>query len=828
MKKLICLFLAILMLTGSMHVLGEEETVFFDDEEESVLFDGDAEDELANIELVPYDYDDITIGNPTPLNGQFFTSLWGNATSDIDVRHLVTGYNLIVYDTEISQFRFDRSVVSGAFVSDDQEGNRSYLLSLYSDLYYSDGTPITAWDYAFSILLQCSPLIKELGGRPAAYDYLVGYEDYVSGAVPYISGLRVPAEDLLIITVKAESLPYFYELSHIAFEPCPIRAIAPGCAVQDEGNGAFIAGENEETAFTADLLRSTILGENGYQVHPDPVSGPYQLISYDGQSAVFEINPYFKGNEAGKKPRIKRLTYTCADNGTMIQELGEGKYALLNKVTYGDAISSGLALCVENPQYTRSTYPRIGLTYILFNPQSDLVQEQKVRQAIALCLDTPEFISSYVGNFGIQMEELAGLGQWMYNAVSGTMAYPLEAPENPTPEEEAEYEAAVEAWDALSLDGLTRYALDPEQASALLEEAGWTLNEQGGAFDPEKDGVRCKEINGELRKLQFTMGYQTRADVEEAFAQTFIDHLAQAGIGLTLKQMTFDSVVDTQNEYAFDGLDLVYLGDNFTVSFEPAALLWEDILPAGPDDQADSLNDVYQELYALADDMDHTEPKDILGYMQKWVLFQERFSELLPLIPVYSNIYFDFYTRELDEYWIEENISWGKAIVAARMRSIKTAEEDLDILEAQLSYAGGNGDLDLNSLLVRPEHEAEDYSAGPLSRFPKDVRSQVPEDYRNIYEFVAANVNRPEEPEDAEETAETETDAVEMVFRFQTPYEEGETVYVLFGIPSSGSDVDWFVREGAGLEDGSVGVILEQEQLEQLYGHTFALAVVSR
>lgn len=67
-----------------------------------------------------------------------------------------------------------------------------------------------------------------------------------------------------------------------------------------------------------------------------------------------------------------------------------------------------------------------------------------------------------------------------------------------------------------------------------------------------------------------------------------------------------------------------------------------------------------------------------------------------------------------------------------------------------------------------------------------------------------------------------------MKYSFQTPYWEGETVYVLYGIPGKGSNVDWFMVEGTGLENDDVAVIFEQEQWERLIGITFAIAVVSQ
>ena len=65
--------------------------------------------------------------------------------------------------------------------------------------------------------------------------------------------------------------------------------------------------------------------------------------------------------------------------------------------------------------------------------------------------------------------------------------------------------------------------------------------------------------------------------------------------------------------------------------------------------------------------MRRTEPGDLLGYCTKWLQFQERFMEQLPMLPIYSNVYFDFYPEVLHDYRIAENISWPQAIVAAYM-----------------------------------------------------------------------------------------------------------------------------------------------------------------
>ena len=89
-----------------------------------------------------------------------------------------------------------------------------------------------------------------------------------------------------------------------------------------------------------------------------------------------------------------------------------------------------------------------------------------------------------------------------------------------------------------------------------------------------------------------------------------------------------------------------------------------------------------RELYDLAVDMIRTEPGDLLGYCRKWVAFQERFAEIEPVIPIYSNIYFDFYPRVLQDYVISDYSTWSQAIVPAVMSDIPETdevEEDEDV-----------------------------------------------------------------------------------------------------------------------------------------------------
>ena len=60
--------------------------------------------------------------------------------------------------------------------------------------------------------------------------------------------------------------------------------------------------------------------------------------------------------------------------------------------------------------------------------------------------------------------------------------------------------------------------------------------------------------------------------------------------------------------------------------------------------------------------------------------FQEEFQEEVPMIPLYSNVYFDFYPRVLHDYEVGSNVSWAKAIVSAYLGDAE------DLVEEPLEY----------------------------------------------------------------------------------------------------------------------------------------------
>lgn len=625
----------------------------------------------------------LTVGHTTAFSGNFATQMWGNNSADLDVLHLLFGYNLVQWDYDQGVFLVDPTVVTGIVVYDDEQGNRTYNLALAQDLCYNNGEPITAWDYAFSILLAAAPEAAQLGGDTQVYNALLGMEAYQRGESDVLPGLRVEDDYMIAFTVAAEYRPFFYELGMLRCFALPIGEIAPGCKVKDDGEGVYI--DQTEGAFTAEVLQATLLDANtGYLSHPDVTSGPYQLVSYDGAVAEFEINPFYKGNALGEVPTIETITFKTVANEDMMQLLESGEVDLINKVVAASSIDQGVAL-MGTGAIGMSSYARIGYSFMSFNCEKPTVATPEVRQAIAYCLDKDALVTGYVGNYGLRVDGYYGIGQWMYQLVNGTIEPNLEEPAaNASPEDKAAYEEALLAWEEISMESIPVYNLDLAAAEKILDDNGWIFNSAGDPFRKGVDDVRYGDVNGELIPLKLEMIYPEGNAIADHLQACFIDNLKQVGISLTITPVPMHELLKQYYRLGERQSDMIYLATNFDVVFDPTnAYAFIDGQPIASNYCAI----VDEKLYELARDLTMTEPGDVLTYCQKWLTFQEYWATVLPAIPIYSNAYFDFYTSMLQNYEINASATWSQAIVPAYIGEPELEEEeDIELGDGEVIF----------------------------------------------------------------------------------------------------------------------------------------------
>lgn len=582
-------------------------------------------------------YDKLTVATTTAFNGNFFSPALGSSnSSDLDVQHLIHGYSLVYWDSGSGSYQFNKRLVSAVNVSAD---GTSYTFALTQGLKYSNGTPITAKDYAFSLLLQGSSALKEAAGARANITHILGGKDYQEGITNTLAGFRILSDYLFTLTIDPDYIPYFYQLKAMDVSPLPVAEIAPGCEILDDGEGAYIDGP-----FRADVLQQTLTDPNtGYASHPDPVSGPYMLTSYDGTKVELELNPEYIGNVNGVKPTIPKIIYQVEDPETVMNSLATGRVDLVVRCARQDQITTGMGLA-GGGDFAMTAYSRSGLGFISFCTENSPTADVNVRQAVSMCLDKATLTQEYLGSYGTTVNGFYGIGQWMFMMANRTLV----------PEEGHE-----EEWADLTLENIPIYPLDPEGAASLLELAGWEM---------DADGIRYKEVNGERVPLKLKLIYSKQSGAGELLEQTFEPYLNQAGIELELKAVDTDEMLKQYYSLTERDCDMILLGTNFGDVYDPSGEY-----DAHGKNLYNGITD--PELAQLAVSMRSTEPGNAPEYCRRWLAYQQRLAATAAEIPIYSNAYLDFHLSALRNYEPGKTGSWSYAITEAYLSDF--AEEEV-------------------------------------------------------------------------------------------------------------------------------------------------------
>ena len=239
-------------------------------------------------------------------------------------------------------------------------------------------------------------------------------------------------------------------------------------------------------------------------------TGPFRFVEWKtGEKTVFEANPdYFEG-----RPYLSRVvTRVIPDPATMFLELKSGGIDMMG---------------VTPLQYTRQTeteefrksfhkyrYLSFGYTYLGFRLSHPLFTDKRVRQAFACAIHKKEIIDGVLFGLGQEATGPYKPGTWVHNP------------------------------------DVKRYPYDPQQAKALLAEAGWK--------DADGDGVLEKEG----RKFSFTVltnaGNESRAKTAAIIQQ----NLAAVGVKMEIRTLEWAAFI---NEFVDKRkFDAVILGWNIT------------------------------------------------------------------------------------------------------------------------------------------------------------------------------------------------------------------------------------------------------------------------
>ena len=599
----------------------------------------------------------IIYGSTTGISGDLGNGWWTNNADDATLRGLIDDYEVVVSD-QGGAFVVNETVCGGIETTDNEDGSKTFTVKINEGLTFNNGEPITAANYVAYALVRYSPAALEASVQTAA-DQIVGAADYQSGTTSYLSGIRLLDEYTYSVTISADYVPFYYELTYASFTPIYLPQYASAdLTVKDDGQGAYLDGGS--------LVASEI--DASRWVYEGRVSaGPYQVVSVDtgANEAVLELNPNYAGNFEGQKPSIEQVVMVKSVTETEFDALKTGSIDLLNQLSDGNEINTALDL-VEEGGYEVSAFERSGYGQLTFQCDFGPTQFEAVRHAVAYLLDRNDFANQFCQGHGSVVHGPYGLSMWMYKDSEELFASELDT-----------------------------YAYDPAKAVEILEADGWVLDENG---NPYESGTRYKEVTAEeagdyplnvtladgriLMPLHIMWASSEDNPVSELLAVMLTNGQQTADAGMVIEQttMTFDELLlymyrdATQGDkYGVPTYGMYNLATNFYANYDQSYAFTSD-----PDMVALGYNQNYlfdDELDQLSMDMVYgVESGDDETYLKIWQDFIIRWNELLPNLPLYSNVYYTIYPEWLEGF--EQNSLWGfeDAILYASIPTAETAE----------------------------------------------------------------------------------------------------------------------------------------------------------
>lgn len=628
--------------------------------------------------LEPTSGGQLIIGQTTELSGDWETT-WTNNAADKDVLDLIDATGTVVTNRD-AEYIWNESVLTDHKEETDADGNKTYTLTIRDDMKWTNGEPITAADYVARVLLFSSPVILKAGASATYGMHYVGYDDFKAGKTNVFSGVRLIDSKTFSVTVDGSEekgyLPFYYDINYASIAALPTTMwLGEDIEVADDGEGAYFKCEEIEAVVEkVDDAGKPVVDAEGNPVTEnlkipefdarnsdlqDTINaarfatsnrqtyGPYKIVYYDNaaKQCVLEINENYHGNFEGQKPQIERLVMVKTDTATQFDLLKTGQIDLIIGLTDGDEINNALDL-ESDGGYSTVNYERAGYGKIMFQCDFGPTQFVKVRQALAHLLDRNAFCDTFCQGYGSVVNGPYGVAQWMYK------------------ESEEELNSK-----------LNSYSYDVNKAIQLLEEDGWVLDEKGNPYSGT--GTRYKEVTAEeagdyqhnvkaggktLMPLIIEWCSSSGNPVSELI-DTMLrsgDQTAQAGVVINRAIMDFSELLnymyrdDSQGEkYGVPTYGMYNLATSFypQYDFSYNFSLDEAMIKAGLnmnfifDEQLDKLS--MEMVYGVEYGDDET-------FRQKFVDFVVRWNELLPEIPLYSNIYYDVFNEKLQGY---ENIS---------------------------------------------------------------------------------------------------------------------------------------------------------------------------
>lgn len=622
MKKILAILLAACMLLGMT-------TAFADDNSHVLIY-----------------------GATTEISGDFAPGAWwtNNATDNM-LRNFTTDYGTVVTDQGGALVRNDTTCESIEGVMND-DGTKTYTVKIKDGLVFNNGEAITVEDFVWSTAFGCSAVAGEVGAKLTSYLTVVGGQDFYDGKAETISGLRILDKNTIQVSIVADKVPYYFDLSYAGFSPYSMKYwLGDAVQLKDDGNGVYFVG------LTKDAIEKQLEFARFNAGEDRVTAGPYNLVEFDQASkqATLVINKNYQGNFEGQKPSIEKIVITKAEDATWADALKTGAFNFYDTITDGEQVNQAMDIIEDEENKAKLGYgfgytqfDRPGYGKLMFQSDFGPTQFPAVRHAVAMLLDRNEFANTFCQGWGGVVNGPYGTAMWMYQD--------------------------AQEWLDENLDN---YAYNPEAATQLLVDDGWVYDENGNDY---VEGIRYKKVTEEeagqykhVKKLDdgtYLMGLVIEWASSEGNSVSDLlsvmlangDQTAAAGIKINQNVMTFSELLNYMyrdasqgDKYGVPTYCMYNLATNFTSLYDQAYNFTLDEKMVADGYNTDFIFD--EQLDKLSMDMVYgVEAGDDAAYLELWKEFIKRWNELLPEVPLYSNVYISVYPDWLQGY--EQSSYW--------------------------------------------------------------------------------------------------------------------------------------------------------------------------
>lgn len=596
----------------------------------------------------------IIYGSTTEIGGDFwYTSHWTNGATDAMIRALSDDCSTVVTD-QGGALVINPTVAADITSEMNVDGTKTFTITVNEGLVFNNGEPINAKDFVWSTIFSCSKAAAELGVKSTANSTVVGGMDYFEGKVPYITGLRLIDDYTFSVAIESEYVPYFYDLSYASFGALSMKYwLGEGYDVADDGEGCYITGD-----FTSAALKDHVEKVRFYAGEDRVTAGPYNLIAYDqsAKQATFAINKNYNGNFEGVKPSIEKIVVVKAEDATWSDAIKTGAFNFYDTITDGEQVNTALDI-IEEGGFEYVQFDRPGYGMINFACDFGPTQFINVRQAIISLLDRNEFSNTFCQGWGGVVNGPYGTALWQFKD--------------------------SEEW---LENNLIAYNYDPAHAVELLVADGWTLNAEGGEWT---EGVRYKKVTAEeagtylhnvtladgtiLMPLIIEWSSSEGNSVSDLLKVMLAESEATKAAGVQINQnvMTFTELLNfyyrdasVADKYGVPTYGMFNLATNFTPLYDQSYSFTSDPIYVS---QGYNLNYLFDDVldWLTMKMVYGVESDDVDAYLTLWRLFIQRWNELMPQVPLYSNVYITMYPDWLENYTQDSFWDFEQAIVYA-------------------------------------------------------------------------------------------------------------------------------------------------------------------